>query len=89
MQTRAAAAGLALGNTPAYATKPDALAPVHASDRDWPLPLAGRDIDDCAPGCAFHASVRERILADATYQPGNLLRGDRRALLESLRFIAT
>ena len=89
MQQRAAAAGVTLRRNPPYRPAPDPLAAVNHADRDWPLPLAPREVDVCAPGCAFHDSVRERILADATYQPGNLLRGDRRALLKTLRFVAS
>lgn len=89
MQGRAVAAGLSLREDLPFPPAPDPLAPVTYADRDWPLPKAERLIDDCAPGCAFHDSVRTRILADATYQPGNLLSGDRRARIESLDFVPT
>jgi hypothetical protein len=89
MQQRARAAGLGFRRALRFTPSPDPIAPLNYADRGWPMPLAAREIDACAPGCAFHESVLLRIKGDATYQPGNLLRGDRRALLGSLNTVAT
>jgi uncharacterized protein (DUF2235 family) len=85
MQHKAEGAGLKFRADPPYTPAGDALGSTHDSAREWPLPKASRDIALDNDLTSFHDSVREKILGDPTYQPVNLLGGDRKALLKRLK----
>jgi uncharacterized protein (DUF2235 family) len=84
MQDKAEAAGLAFKQEPPYVPRGNPLGRIHDSSRDWPLPTARREVNVTCDGLVFDCSVKERISGDPTYQPGNLLKGDRAALLNAL-----
>jgi len=84
MQDRAVEAGLSLRDDPPYTCEGNALSVTHDSSKEWPLPSRAREIDLDNTLTSFHTSVRQKILGDPTYQPENLLGGDRVQLLEQL-----
>jgi uncharacterized protein (DUF2235 family) len=84
MQGKAKAAGLAFKQKPYYVPNGNPLGPIHDSSQGWPLPTAEREVDVAKDGLSFDRSITERIAGDPTYQPGNLLQGDRAALLDAL-----
>jgi uncharacterized protein (DUF2235 family) len=85
MQEKARAAGLAFKPVPAYVPQPQPAGVLHDPARDWSLPTDARDLRQ--GGLVFHASVRERLQQDATYQPQNLMVGNRKAVLDALVFV--
>jgi uncharacterized protein (DUF2235 family) len=84
MQGKAKGAGLLFKQQPVYVPRGNPLGPIHDSSLDWPLPVAQRDVDQANDGLCFDSSVKERICGDPTYQPANLLKGDRAATLNAL-----
>jgi uncharacterized protein (DUF2235 family) len=84
MQGKARAAGLAFKQQPYYVPNGNPLGRIHDSSREWPLPTAQREAELASHGLSFARSIKERLSGDPTYQPGNLLKGNRAALLNSL-----
>lgn len=93
MQAKAKKAGLLFRDPLHYEPKPAPCDLLHDSSREWPLGKEARSFEprDGSPGHALqrvlHRSIHLRLLGDPTYQPTNLLTGDRKPLSDPAAFV--